>query len=84
METCDIYSEPKSFSYKTFKVDGARKTAIIKVCPAGKVLIRGSNMSDHVLLNLFLKLGKRDQMSQAFYYYSATSLIYSIKQEDEC
>ena len=40
METCDMYSESTSFSYKTFKVDGVRKTAIMKVCPAGKALNR--------------------------------------------
>ena len=38
-ETCDIYSEANSFSYNTLKVDGIKKTAIMKVCPAGKVFI---------------------------------------------
>ena len=46
-------------------------------------LNRGSYMSAHVLLNLLNELGKRDKL-RAFYFFSATSLINSIKQEHEC
>ena len=62
METCDIYSEPKSFNYKTFEVDGVKKTAIMKVCPAGKVLNGESSMSAYVLLNSLNTLGNRVKM----------------------
>ena len=42
-------------------------------------------MSAHVLLNLLIKLGKKDQMHcRAFYLFFATSLINSIIQEHEC
>ena len=43
-------------------------------------------MSAHVLLNLLNELGKSDKMRglRAFYYFFATSLINSIKQEHKC
>ena len=47
---------------------------------------RGSNMSAHVLLNLFNELGKRDKMRglPSILSLFATSLINSIIQEHEC
>ena len=44
---------------------------------------RGSYMGAHVLLNLLNELGERDKCepSQAFYLFSATSLINSIIQK---
>ena len=43
-------------------------------------------MSAHVLLNLFIELGKRDkcEASRAFYPFFSTSLINSIIQDHEC
>ena len=43
-------------------------------------------MRAHVLLNLLNKLGKRDKMPacRAFYFFFATSIVNSIKQEQEC
>ena len=43
-------------------------------------------MSDHVLLNLFNKLRKRDECEacRAFYLFFATSVINLIIQEHEC
>ena len=43
-------------------------------------------MSDHVLLNLFNELGKRDKMRglPSIYIFFATSSINSIIQEHEC
>ena len=43
-------------------------------------------MSNHVLLNLLNELGKRDKMRglQSIFLFFATSLIYSIIQEQVC
>ena len=44
---------------------------------------RGSNISDHVLLNLLNELGKSDKI-RAFYLFFAMNFINSIKQVREC